>query len=257
MFNLKKKNLIPFLAVISFLIFLAFSVIKLNAPLLDVSKYPLSIITSLRSELGGILFYRRNLVENERLKRESGLLKQRLNALNEIYAENARLKNALYFKQKSALKFISARVIGRSADNWSSGLIIDKGSVQGIAKGQAVVTYLGLIGRVAETTDSTAKIMLLSDANLGVSSLIQRSRQEGLVCGTLGPNLIMKYLPENADVKLQDTVVSSGLNSAYPKGLLIGEVVDIGREFSGLSLYAVIKPAVRLSDIEEVLVISP
>jgi len=211
----------------------------------------------MQREIRGMIFYHRNLIENEGLRREVDSLRQRLNAANEAYSENTRLKNNLYFKQKSALKFICARVIARSPDNWSSGIVIDKGSLQGIRKGVAAATYLGLIGRVVETTDSTSKIMLLNDPNLGVSSLIQRSRQEGLVCGTLGTNLIMRYLPEDADIKLQDTIISSGLNSLYPKGLLIGRVIDIGKEFSGLSRYAIIKPAVNLSDIEEVLVIIP
>jgi rod shape-determining protein MreC len=119
----------------------------------------------------------------------------------------------------------------------------------------AAITYLGLLGRVAETSESTSKIMLVSDPDMGVSGLIQRSRQEGLVCGTLGSHLIMKYLPEEADIKVSDIVVTSGLSQEYPKGLLIGRVIDIGREFSGLSRYAVIEPAVKLSNIEEVLII--
>lgn len=257
MFKLKQKKLIPLLIIVALLIFLSCSIINLNPPLLNISRYPLGLAALMQREIGGMIFYHRNLIENEELRRQADFLRQRLNALNEIYAENARLKNSLYFKQKSPLKFICARVIARSADNWSSGVVIDKGGLQGIRKGMAAATYLGLIGRVVETTDSTSKIMLLNDPNLGVSSLVQRSRQEGLVCGTLGSNLIMKYLPEDADIKLQDMIISSGLNSPYPKGMLIGRVVDIGKEFSGLSRYAIIKPAVNLSDIEEILVIIP
>ncbi len=255
MFKLKKKKLIPLLVIASLLIFLSCSIINLSPPLLNISRYPFGLFALIQREIKGLIFYHRHLIENEGLRREVDFLKQRLNASNEVYSENTRLKNSLYFKQKSALKFVCARVIARSADNWSSGVVIDKGSSQGIRKGLAAATYLGLIGRVVETTDSTSKIMLLNDPNLGVSSLIQRSRQEGLVCGTLGSNLIMKYLPEDANIKLEDVIVSSGLNETYPKGLLIGRVIDIGKEFSGLSRYAIIKPAVNLSDIEEVLVI--
>jgi rod shape-determining protein MreC len=99
--------------------------------------------------------------------------------------------------------------------------------------------------------------MLISDPNLGVSALVQRSRQEGLVSGTLGTYLTMRYLPKDADIKIQDVIVSSGLNEVYPKGLLIGTVIDIGKEFSGLSRFATIKPAIDLSNIEEVLIIIP
>ena len=257
MFNLKDKKLIPFLVIVALLIFLSISITILRVPVLDASHQPFSLVTLLQRELGGIIFYHHNLVENERLSKENELLKYKLNALNEIYLENVRLKNNLFFKQQSAFKVIAARVIARPADNWSSGLIIDKGSLQGIRKGLAVATFLGLAGRVVETTDSTSKVMLLNDPNLGVSGLVQRSRQEGLVCGTLGANLIMKYLPDDADIKLQDVIISSGLTDAYPKGLLIGRVVDIGKDFSGLSRYAAVKPAVDLSNIEEVLVIIP
>lgn len=182
-------------------------------------------------------------------------MRQKLNTLNEIYLENMRLKNLLSFKQQSPYKLIAARVIGRSLDSWSSVVLIDKGSFSGIKRGMVAITYLGLLGRVIETTKSTSKILLISDPNLSISGVVQRSRQEGLVSGTLGTHLIMKYLPEEADIRISDTIVTSGLNAAYPKGLLIGKVVDINKEFSGLSRYAIIKPAVNLSDIEEVLVI--
>jgi rod shape-determining protein MreC len=152
---------------------------------------------------------------------------------------------------------VPARVIGRSADNWSSIVIIDKGSYNGIRRGFVAINYLGLVGRVIEVGDTASKIMLINDPSLGVSSVVQRSRQEGLVSGTLGRSLIMKYLPKDADIQPSDTIVTSGLTSAYPKGLLIGTVVSIGEEFSGLSRYAIIMPAVNLSSIEEVLIIIP
>jgi rod shape-determining protein MreC len=84
---------------------------------------------------------------------------------------------------------------------------------------------------------------------------VQRSRQEGLVTGTLGGNLIMRYLPEEPDIQVSDTIITSGLNGFYPKGLLIGTVIDVGKEFSGLSHYALVKPEAKLSNIEEVLII--
>ena len=169
--------------------------------------------------------------------------------------ENERLKKLFSIKQRSSFKVILARVIAGSADSWSSSIIIDKGSSSGIKRGMAVITYLGLAGRVVETTGSASKIMLISDPDLSISGIVQRSRQEGIVSGTLGANLIMRYLPEDSDIRIGDTVVTSGLSKACPKGLLIGSVIEIGREYSGLSRYAIIKPAVNLSSIEEVLVV--
>lgn len=255
MFNLNKKNLIVYLAVAALIVFLSFSFYLLRTPITSTLEAPASLISVARQELGGFIFYHRNLIQVRALNREVDFLKNKINALNEVTMENARLKNLLSLKQKSTLKYIPAKVIARPADNWSSGLIIDKGAYSGIKNGMGVVTYLGLVGRTVEVTNSTSKVMLLSDPSLGVSALVQRSRQEGLVCGTLGSNLIMKYLPEDADIKPGDIIVSSGLNDSYPKGLLIGTVVDVGSEFSGLSQYALIKPAVKLYNIEEVLVV--
>jgi rod shape-determining protein MreC len=117
------------------------------------------------------------------------------------------------------------------------------------------INFLGLVGRVNEVTALTSKVTLINDPNISVSAMLQRSRQEGLVSGTLGNYLIMRYLPEDVDAKVGDIVVTSGLNELYPKGVLIGTVAEINKEFSGLSRYAIVRPAVTLSGVEELLII--
>ena len=253
----KKKNIISFAIFVLLLVFLSSVIPALRNPVLNTLKYPFNLLTLIGRETRGIIFYHQNLIQNERLKKEIDYLRQKLNTAGEIYLENERLKNLLSFKQKSSYKVIAARVIGRSLDSWSSVIIIDKGSYSGIKRGMTAITYLGLVGQVIETTESTSKIMLLSDTNLGVSGIVQRSRQEGLVSGTLGSNLMMRYLPKECDIKTSDVIITAGLTSTYPKGLLIGTVVDVGEEFSGLSRYAIIKPSANLSNIEEVLIIIP
>ena len=257
MFKITKKNLITFGFSFLLLALLFSSIQVLSSPYLRTLKFPLNLLTFIRREAGAVIFYHRNFTQNEILKKQADFLKNKLNIQNELILENSRLKQILSFKQKSPLRFTAARVIGVSADSWSSSLIIDKGRFNGIRRGMAVVTFLGFVGRVAEAQEFTSTVMLITDPNMGISAIDQRSRQEGLVSGTLGTNLIMRYLPQEPDIKENDIIITSGLNPAYPKGLLIGSVSAIGREFSGLSSYAVIKPAVNLSDIEEVLIIIP
>jgi len=195
------------------------------------------------------------MVAKERFKKNLEILRQREENAKEIYLENIRLKNLLDFTRQSEYKLVAGRVIGRSPDNWSSIVIIDKGQNSQIKRGMVAITPLGLIGRVIEVTGSTAKIMLINDPNFSVSSIVQRSRQEGLVSGTLGGVLMMKYLPNEADIQVSDIVLTSGLTEMYPKGLPVGEVTEVGEEFSGLTRYALIKPAADLTNCEEVLVI--
>lgn len=257
MFNLKNKRLIYPAAALLFIFFLSVIIIPaVRAVTLNIFDLPLALAALLKREVSGIVFYHRNITQNEKLKKEIDALKQKFSSAQEALLENERLKNLLSFKQKSQFKLVPARVIGRSADNWSALVIIDKGAQSGIVRNMPAVTHLGLAGKVIEVTKNTSKVMLINDPNLGVSSIVQRSRQEGLTCGTLGGYLIMKYLPKEADIKTGDVIITSGLTDAYPKGFLIGTVVDVGDEFSGLSKYAMIKPAINPASLEEVLIIT-
>lgn len=257
MFKFTNKNLIPFgiFLVGIALFFVLLPVIK--NPVSDLLRCPLIVLKGVQTEIKGLIFYHRNFVQNERLKRQIDILNNKLSEADEVYRENARLKNLLSFKQKSQYKSIAARVIGRDPSNWSSAIIIDKGEKDGIKKGLVSVTFLGLVGRVAEVSDSTSKVLLITDPNLSISALVRRSRQEGLVVGSLGGSLIMKYLPKECDISVADQVITSGLTPNYPKGLLIGTVSETGEELSSFMRYAVIKPAVNLAALEEVLVIIP
>ncbi|MDD2702958.1 MAG: rod shape-determining protein MreC [Candidatus Omnitrophica bacterium] len=220
-------------------------------------RAPLGLIAALKREFEGVVFYHRNYIQNRRLRNENDLLKNKLNESRELFQENKRLRQLLGIKKNYPYKVIAAAVIGRDPSNWSSVVIIDKGKNNGVKPGYVAVSFLGLAGKVVETGNSAAKVMLVNDPNFAVSAQIQRTRQEGAVFGGLGGVLTMKYLTKTSDVKSGDVVVTSGLSESYPKGLLIGSVVESGEELSGLSRFAVIKPAVEPSNIEEILIIIP
>lgn len=255
MFRFSRKNLVkPHFLAAAFLFVLLASP-SLRRSVADNFKHPLSLFNFVRREAGALIFYRRNFFQNKKLKTQIGLLKYKLDVLREMELENQRLHKLLSLKQSLPLKLVPAKVIARSSENWSSAVIIDKGSRYGVKSGMPVITFAGLAGRVVDVTASTSKVVLISDPSLSVAALVQRSRQEGVVCGTLGAGIIMKYLSEDADIKAGDSIISSGLNKTYPKGLFIGEVIEVSRQFSGLSCYALVRPAVNLFNIEEVLVV--
>jgi len=256
-FKLPRKTLINIVLVSCAVFLISHSLSCFKNSTHKIFKPQLSFISLLKHELEGIIFYHRNMIKAEELGVQIEILRSKLFDLREIYQENSRLKNLLGFKQKSTLRFIPARVIGRSMDSWSSNVIIDKGKSSGIKSGMVVMNYRGLIGRITESTDSVSKILLINDPSQGISSIVQRSRQEGLISGTLGVNLIMRYLPFDAQITVGDIIVTSELSRLFPKGLLIGRVINVESEFSGLNRYAIVRPAVDLANIEEVLVIIP
>jgi rod shape-determining protein MreC len=254
-FKFKNKNIIYVASLASLLVLFSLLIPALRKPALDIVELPLNLLTLVRSEIYALIFYHRNYLQNDSLKKENELLKNNQNTATEAYLENKRLKELLSLKVESSYRVIAARVIGRGADNWSSIIIIDKGQNNGIRRGLVATSYKGLVGRVIETGRSTSKIMLINSPEMGVSAMVQRSRQEGLISGSMGSYLVMKYLPKDSDIEPSDTVITSGLTDIYPKGLLIGKVVEVRDEFSGLSRFAIVKPEVNLSSIEEVLII--
>jgi len=110
------------------------------------------------------------------------------------------LANLLSLKHKMPYKVVAASVIGRDPSNWAASLIIDKGSSSGIRRGAVSVSYLGLVGRITDVRSDTSTVTLINDPNISVSARVQRSRQEGLVCGSLGGTLLMKFLPKDCDI---------------------------------------------------------
>jgi rod shape-determining protein MreC len=254
-FRFTRKIIFPVLGFVIPLLILAAFLPVLRRPVMAILRSPLYVCAAVGREINGILFYHRNYVERDRLMRRIDHLNNRLVAMYDLSAENTRLTNLFELKQQLPYKVIAARVIGRDPSNWSSTVIVNKGSSSGIRKGAASVSFLGLIGRVSDVQPGSATITLINDPNVNVSARVLRSRQEGLACGSLGGTLVLKLLPKDCDVVAGDPVVTSGVTSVYPKGVLIGTVSAIARDFSGLSMYAVIEPAVDLAALEEVLII--
>ena len=252
----KFKKLTPYLVVFVVAILLSRLVPSLRNNTADTLEYPLSILSWVNSEIGAAIFFHHNFRENIKLKREILALKQKINAAEEALQENRRLKGLLAFRQDSPLSLLAAKVIARDPDNWSSAIIIDKGKKDGVRPAMVVISEGGLVGKVMESGSTTSKIMLLTDPNLSVSAMLQRSREEGLVSGTLGKLLIMRYLSADIDIKLSDVVITSGLSRIYPKGIIIGRVAEVETQFSGSSHFAMIKPEVNFSSLEEVMVVT-
>jgi rod shape-determining protein MreC len=254
--NLRNKRLLVLSISLGSAILISGLLAFLKSPFLTILNYPLKIVNYAGRELQAIIYYHRNYLENKKLREGLGFLKERLSETEELRLENARLRDLLSFKKKSSHHLVAARVIGRDPSYWSSVIIIDKGRSSGVRKNSAVISPGGLVGKVIETAKTTAKVMLILDPDLSVSAIVQRSRQEGLVSGTLQKTLIMRYISPEADVKTSDIIITSGLSSIYPKGIVIGEVVKAGKEFLGLSCYCLIRPAVDFWRLEEVLVVS-
>jgi rod shape-determining protein MreC len=118
-----------------------------------------------------------------------------------------------------------------------------------------VVSASGVVGKVAEVGKDKAKVLLVTDPSFSVAALAQRSREIGLVSGTLQGLCRMRYLPAGADLQVGDLVITSQFSSSFPEGLLIGEIVTVKYRPHDEMLETTIQPSVPLSQVEEVLII--
>lgn len=221
----------------------------------DVLRFPLKTFSKLSSLSKGVLQYRRILRENRELREKTESLNNQIISLREASLENERLRGLLSFKQQFPYASIAAEVIGRDASSWMGFIIIDRGSRHGIKLNMPVISTSGLVGRVYEVGQRTARVLLITHPDSRVTAILQRSREEGVIAGTVSGNCRMLYLSKSCDVNIQDTVISSGLGGIYPKGSLIGKVVELKEERGGLGRYAEVEPATNFYRLEEVLII--
>jgi len=193
--------------------------------------------------------------ENEKLRKRIQQLEIERNQLLEAEATNQRLQQLLEFRSRLPSGSVTASVIADSASSWFKSCLLDKGSADGVRKGMAVVTPLGVVGQVVAVTGRTAKVLLLTDANSGVDVLVQRTRARGIVSGSLDNGTTLKYVKRSEDIQEGDRLVTSGLDGIFPKGIMVGTVIKVRKQTLGLFQYIEIMPAVSLTRTEEVLIV--
>ncbi len=218
-------------------------------------SWPVRLIQIPLQEAKKVLYYHRTFDEYIRLREEVNLLRARLVGVEELSRENNRLASLLGLKRELIYSSTAANVIGRDPSKWNASILIDKGRRDGVAVGWPVVNALGVVGKVAEVSDDSAKVILITDPSFSVAALDQRSREVGLVSGSLQGLCRMRYLSFDADVQPQDQVITSKLSSSFPEGLLIGTITRVHKDENENTAYCLIEPSVFLSQIEQVLVI--
>jgi len=197
------------------------------------------------------------------LRENNKLLNQQIIALRaqarEVEAlrqENQRLREMLDFKNNHAqFKLIGASIIGKDPGNIFSTFIVDKGWMNGVRRNMPVVTNKGLVGQVMEAGSNWAKVIPICDHRSSVSIIINRTRDAGILKGSITSTLIGQISPEAAVLE-EDEVITSGMGGIYPKGLMVGKISYIKSDPSILLKEIIVEPVVDLEKLEEVFIIN-
>ena len=191
--------------------------------------------------------------ENELLREEIHLLRQENFRISEADVQNIRLKKLLDFKESTVYPVIAANIIGASPTNLRSQVVlVDRGIRDGVTEGMPVASYGGVVGRILLAATKSSEVLLITDPVSAVDAYIHRTRARGIVKG-VGNECMMEYIENNADISVGDKVVSSGKDGFFPKGVIIGTVLEI--ETKGSFISARVSPHVDLNSLEEVVII--
>lgn len=196
-------------------------------------------------------------VDNARLRQQVDGMRAEMSRLREQALATQRLERLLQLRGQFPYRTAAARVIGRDPTAWFNTLVVDRGARDGISRNAPVATTEGLVGRVIEVTATTARVLLIADSRSAVGVLIQGSREAGVAEGRGGMTLHLRYLSRSAPVRVGDVAVTSGLGGIFPRGLIVGRIVKLMKEESGLLQEAEVAAAAPLDRVEEVLILLP
>ena len=220
------------------------------------------VASFLEDKIGGIFVYFEDMKE---LKRENDELRAKLDEmeketrdLNRLREENRILRETLNLKdQFSDYISIGGNIIAKDVGNWFNIFTIDAGTKDGVAIDSPVITNKGLVGSIYQTGPLSSKVISIIDVDSAVSALV--NNYIVIVRGDINLKdqglLRMDRIPVELDLKVGDTVETSGVGGIFPKGILIGKVIEIREGDTDLNRYAVVEPAVDFQRLREVFVL--
>jgi len=193
--------------------------------------------------------------ENEALRAQISALREENLQYREALVASDRLERVAAMRDEFDTPMLPMEVIGQDVSPWFRSVLLDRGHAHGVRAGMPVITDAGVVGLVTATSDHAGRTMLLLDRQSAIDGIVQRSRARGIVRGRGAGRLEFEFVVSGEDVQVGDVVISSGLGGIYPKGLRIGEVVEIVTSEYGLTHKALLQPAVDFGRLEQVFVV--
>jgi rod shape-determining protein MreC len=195
--------------------------------------------------------------ENKDLKHNQLQTAPNLQRLEQLEAENQRLRKLLAVKEREKANGQVAQILYTARDPFSRKVIVDKGQQSGIVAGQPAIDETGVVGQVTRIFPFSAEITLITDKDQAVPVQVVRSGQRSVVFGLGNGQMELRYMPANADVQVGDMLVTSGLDGIYLPGFPVAKVVNIERDsaYSFARIFCV--PVAGVENFGEIMVLSP
>ena len=225
--------------------------LAVQAPILSVSS---AVTGAVRRFCHNYIWMVGARSENERLKEALHRLSLANGSYQQIKQENLRLRRLITLSETLPNEAMGARVIARTPSFLANVIYIDRGSQEGVHVDAAVLSGDGIVGRTVLVSRHQSQVQLITNPDASIGVLLENSRTPGVLRGSGDYLLDLNYISNTEPVAVGDTVLSSGLDGIYPKGLAIGKVVD-SRKGRGVFRTIKVQPGVDLTRLEEVLIL--
>ncbi len=198
------------------------------------------------------------LSENERLRQENLILQLRSQKNVSLRTENQRLRELLDSSVRLSERVLVADLLAVNTEKSNQKLVLDKGTRQGVYQGQPVVDSGGVMGQIIHLGPFTSTVMLLTDPGHSLPVQVNRNGLRALAVGTGSDQVIeLEHIPNNADIKPGDLIVSSGIGGRFPAGYPVAEVTGVTRDQGASFAHITAKPNALLQQARQVLLVWP
>lgn len=195
--------------------------------------------------------------ENERLKNENALLRSQLIQLQEQQKDNDVLYSLLRVaRTRPDSNYVAAMVIGRDTNPFMRYILIDQGSDSGLRHGMPVLTAQGLVGRIDAVTASAARVQLITDPDSAVNVRLPDAQADGILVGSVTGDVNLDMIPQEAEMRPGELILTSGLGGTYPSNILVGQVASVRKLETALFQNASVQPVVDFANLRAVLVVT-
>ena len=200
------------------------SVTDFMAPVLAAVSKPFAAIAD---SFDGVSTMRELKADNMRLSEENAKLQLWYESALKLQAENQSFRELLNVKADPALVFVTARVISDPGGAFVKSFLLPVGAKDGVHEGNAVLSGHGLIGRVVEAGDNSARVLLVTDLNSRIPVVVQNTRTRAILAGKNGDLLQLERLPIDSGLTVGQRIVTSGDGGQLPPDIPIGTIVQI------------------------------
>jgi rod shape-determining protein MreC len=237
---------------------------QLRAVVATVLYYPqqalLAPVQAIESGSDYFQGLQRAVANEETARRDLARQAERALRVEQLLAENVRLRALLDLRPALNVNSHAAQVLYEASDPYSRKVVIDLGAAGGIVVASPVINETGVLGQVTRVYPLSSEVTLLTDKDAAIPVLNTRTQARSAVFGStavIGGGMEMRFMAGNADVQVGDLLSTSGVDGVYPPGLPVARVASVERKLDSGFARIVLTPVARLDDVRHVMVIEP